>query len=187
MKISIGTSTLELAEGDISKQQADAIVNAANAQLSGGGGVDGAIHRAGGPTIMAECRKIGGSPTGQAVATNAGMLEAEKVIHAVGPVYSDGSQGEPELLASAYEHAFSLAAELGLKTIATPSLGTGAYGYPMEDAARIAVSTAIDFLRENPGVERIRFVLMGSEALNVYRRALEEAAPTQRLKLPGHD
>jgi O-acetyl-ADP-ribose deacetylase (regulator of RNase III) len=115
------------------------------------------------------------------------MLEAEKVIHAVGPVYSDGSQGEPELLASAYEHAFSLAAELGLKTIATPSLGTGAYGYPMEDAARIAVSTAIDFLRENPGVERIRFVLMGSEALNVYRRALEEAAPTQRLKLPGHD
>jgi O-acetyl-ADP-ribose deacetylase len=184
MKVEIGAASLELVEGDITKQTVDAIVNAANAQLAGGGGVDGAIHRAGGSLIMTECRNIGGCPTGQAVATTAGMLDAEKVIHAVGPIYRDGRQGEPELLASAYRSAFSLAAEQGLKTIATPSLSTGAYGYPMDDAARIAISTAIDSLRANPGLQLIRFVLMGSEALGIFRRALEEAAPTQRLKMP---
>ena len=184
MKIVIGSSTLELVEGDIAKQQVDAIVNAANAQLAGGSGVDGALHRAGGASIAAECRKIGSCPTGQAVATTAGMLDAEKLIHAVGPIYKDGRQGEPDLLASAYSSAFELADQLGLKTIAVPSLSTGAYGYPMDEAARIAVSTAIDFLRDHPRVELIRFVLFGSEALGVYRRALEEAAPTQRLRTP---
>ena len=185
MKAVIGTSTLELVEGDITTQEVDAIVNAANPQLSGGGGVDGAIHRAGGPSIMTECRKIGSCPTGQAVATNAGMLDAEKVIHAVGPVYQGGRQGEPELLASAYASAFELAAELGMKTIAVPSLSTGAYGYPLEDAARIAVSSAIDFLRDHPRVQLIRYVLSGPDVFSVFRRAVEESAPTQRLRTPG--
>src|SRR5438093_6372220 len=162
LRIAVGTSTIELVEGDITRQQVDAIVNAANAQLAGGGGVDGAIHRVGGSTIMTECRKIGGCPTGRAVATNAGMLDAEKVIHAVGPVYRDGRQGEAEQLASAYSSAFGLAEELGLRTLAVPSLSTGAYGYPMEEAARVALNTAIDFLREHRGVDLIRFVLLGS-------------------------
>ena len=182
MKISLGFSTLELSVGDITEQEVDAIVNAANAQLSGGGGVDGAIHRAGGPAIMNECRKIGGCPTGQAVATTAGALEAKHVIHAVGPVYKDGKQGEAELLTGAYTRAFELAVELGDRTIATPSLSTGAHGYPVQDAARVALGAAVDFLATNPGIKLIRFVLSSPEAYSTYSGVLQELAPTQRIQ-----
>ena len=181
MKISLGFSTLELSVGDITEQEVDAIVNAANSRLAGGGGVDGAIHKAGGPAIMNECRKLGGCPTGQAVATTAGALEAKHVIHAVGPVYKDGAQGEAELLSGAYVSAFELAASLGARTIATPSIGTGAFGYPVQDAARVALGAAVDFLATNPGVKMIRFVLSSQEVYSAYSGALVELAPTQRI------
>jgi O-acetyl-ADP-ribose deacetylase (regulator of RNase III) len=175
----IGTSTVELVEGDITEQQVDAIVNAANADLAGGGGVDGAIHRAGGPEIMAECRAIGGCPTGQAVATTAGKLKAKRVIHAVAPKYQDGRQGEASALASAYTTALGLAASEGLRSIAVPALGTGAYGYPMEAAARVALGTTLDFLGRHPQVELIRFVLFDAGTLEVWKGVFLEMAPTQ--------
>lgn len=178
--VNIGTSTLELVQGDITEQQVDGIVNAANAELAGGGGVDGAIHRAGGPEIMAACQAIGGCPTGQAVVTTAGTLSARNVIHAVAPKYADGLHGEPGLLASAYQAALQIASDQGLKTVAFPSLGTGAYGYPLESAARIALGTVIDFLGSHPQVERVRFVLFDDKALAVYQQVLMEEAPTRR-------
>src|SRR5438093_9837213 len=134
-----GSSRLELVEGDITRQDTEGIVNAANSSLVGGGGVDGAIHRTGGPTIMEECRKIGGCPTGEARITGAGRLAAKKVIHTVGPIYRDGRHGEPGLLASAYRSSLELASESGLKSVAFPSISTGAYGYPMDEAARVAL------------------------------------------------
>ena len=179
MSVALGSSMLEVVQGNITEQKVDGVVNAANTQLKGGGGVDGAIHSAGGPEIMKECREIGGCPTGEAVVTTAGQLDAKKVIHAVGPRYQDGNHGEAKLLASAYRNAFSVAVEQGLETIATPSLSTGAYGYPVEEAARIAIGTAIDFLGSHPGVTTIRFVLMGTETYGLFRRQLEEQAPTQ--------
>ena len=175
----VGSTTLELVEGDITRQQVDAIVNAANDRLAGGGGVDGAIHAAGGPDIMAECREIGGCPTGQAVVTTAGRLAAKKVIHTVGPIYRDGAHGEAEQLASAYRSSLRLADEHGLETVAVPSLSTGAYGYPMEQAARVALRTALDFLGTRPRVKLIRFVLFGAEAFDAYRRVLAELAPAE--------
>ena len=181
MKAKIGSSTLEIVEGDITQQNVDAIVNAANEQLAGGGGVDGAIHSAGGPEVMIECRRLGGCPTGRAVATTAGRLAAKRVIHAVGPIYHDGRQGEPRLLADAYRSAFTLASELGLKTIAVPSLSTGAYGYPMDEAARIALGTALDYLGTHLDIELIRFVLFGQEAFKAWGMVMSELAPTQRL------
>lgn len=181
MKAKIGSSTLEIIEGDITQQDVDAIVNAANEQLAGGGGVDGAIHLAGGPEIMVECRRIGGCPTGRAVATTAGRLAAKRVIHAVGPMYHDGRQGEPRLLADAYRSSFALASELGLKTIAVPSLSTGAYGYPMDEAARIALGTALDYLGTHLDIDVIRFVLFGHEAFKAWGMVMSELAPTQRL------
>jgi O-acetyl-ADP-ribose deacetylase (regulator of RNase III) len=179
--VNIGTSSIELVQGDITDQAMDAIVNAANAELAGGGGVDGAIHRAGGPDIMAACRAIGGCPTGKAVATTAGSLSARQVIHAVAPRYQGGSQGEAGLLASAYESALEIASQADLKTVAFPSLGTGAYGYPVEDAARVALGTVVDFLGSHPQVERVRFVLFDEETLAVYQQVLMEVAPTRRL------
>src|SRR4051794_16892299 len=134
-EVAVGSGVLALLEGDITHVEADAIVNAANAALSGGGGVDGAIHRAGGPAIMDECRGIGGCATGGAVATSAGDLPARWVIHAVAPIWNGGTDGEPELLASAYRRSLEVARELGAETIAFPSLGTGVYSYPLEDAA----------------------------------------------------
>ena len=178
----IGSSAIELVQGDITDQRVDGIVNAANAELAGGGGVDGAIHRAGGPEIMEECRAIGGCPTGQAVATTAGKLPAKKVLHAVGPVYRDGKQNEAKLLASAYTRALELAVEHGLKTVALPSLSTGAYGYPIEDAARVALGTAIEFLGRHPQLELLRFVLFDAPTLDTYEMVFSELAPTQ-----GHD
>ncbi len=177
MAESIGECALELTQGDITQQDTDAIVNAANSALAGGGGVDGAIHRAGGPAIMAECRRIGGCPTGGAVITTGGNLRARRVIHAVGPRWQGGSGGEPKLLAGAYESSLRLAVDNGLRTVAFPSIGTGAYGYPIEEAARVALGAVAGFLRANPGrLDLVRFVLFSAHDLEVYRKALAEVA-----------
>ncbi len=181
MTVRLGSSRLELVQGDITQQQVDALVNAANMQLAGGGGVDGAIHKAGGPEIMAACRTLGGCPTGDAVATTAGRLPAKRVIHAVAPRWRGGKHGEPAQLASAYRNAFRVAAEEGMKSIAVPSLGTGAYGYPVTDAARIAVGAAMEFLGRAPGESLIRFVLFDRDTYDAFREQLEEQAPTQAL------
>jgi O-acetyl-ADP-ribose deacetylase (regulator of RNase III) len=146
----------------------DAIVNAANSGLRGGGGVDGAIHRAGGPAIMAECRRIGGCPTGQAVVTTGGNLPARYVIHAVGPVWRGGNQGEPELLRSAYANSLLRAEELGVASIAFPSISTGVYGYPIELACPIAVGAAIDHVQRGTALQRIIFCLFSVGDLAVY-------------------
>ena len=170
--VQIGTSTLELVEGDITRQDTEAIVNAANTGLLGGGGVDGAIHRAGGPQILEECKKIGGCPTGEARITRGGRLPARWVIHTVGPVYRDGRHREPELLASAYRNSLRLASERRIKSVAFPSISTGAYSYPMAGAARIALRTAIEYLQGRPEIQLLRFVLFGQAALRTYEEAL---------------
>jgi len=181
VKVRMGSSVVEVVEGDITGQMVDAIVNAANAHLAGGGGVDGAIHAAGGPDIITECRRIGGCPTGQAVMTTAGRLKAKKVIHAVGPRWSGGQSGESAQLASAYRTAFALAEQNGLKSVAAPAISTGAYGYPMQDAADVAIGAALEFLGTHPGLELIRFVLYDAQGFAAFRRSLEEQAPTQHL------
>jgi O-acetyl-ADP-ribose deacetylase (regulator of RNase III) len=177
MKIEIGSSTLELVEGDITGQGTEAIVNAANRWLAGGGGVDGAIHRAGGPQIMAECRKLGGCPTGEAKITTGGRLKARYVIHAVGPIYSqEGPERSAELLASAYGRSLEVAAENGVRSLAFPSISTGAYGYPLAEAAQVALRTVMETLGAQPGegIALVRFVLYGRRAFEVYRRALTD-------------
>ncbi len=171
--VQIGTSRLELLEGDITQQDTEAIVNAANTSLLGGGGVDGAIHRAGGPQILEECKKIGGCPTGEARITTGGCLKARWVIHTVGPVYRDGKHREPELLASAYRNSLRLASEKGIKTVAFPSISTGAYGYPVADAAGIALRTALQYLKDQPEITLVRFVLFGHAALRAYEEVLK--------------
>lgn len=169
----IGATTLRLVEGDITRQRADAIVNAANEFLMGGGGVDGAIHRVGGRTIMEECRKIDQCPTGQAVVTGAGYLPARYVIHAVGPVWDGGRHGEEKLLASAYAACLIKATELNLKSIVFPSLSTGAYAYPLNDAARVALRTVVGRLQIAPGsLQTVTFALFGRPALLAYENAL---------------
>jgi O-acetyl-ADP-ribose deacetylase (regulator of RNase III) len=173
----IGRAMLRLVEGDITRQRADAIVNAANEALAGGGGVDGAIHRVGGPSIMQECRQIGHCPTGQAVVTGAGHLPARHVIHAVGPVWKGGRQGEENLLASAYAACLIKAAELGLRSIVFPSLSTGAYGYPLSQAARVALRTVIGRLQVAPGdLQTVTFCLLGRETMAAYENALSSLA-----------
>lgn len=176
MEQSIAGRILRLIRGDITKVSADAIVNAANQYLAGGGGVDGAIHRAGGPEIMRECRQIGGCPTGEAVATGAGRLSARHVIHAVAPRWSGGGRGEADLLRSAYRRSLEVAGELGDHSIAFPSLGTGAYAYPVEEAATIALGTALEYLRNYSEIEEVTFVLFSDGDLAAYRRALEDLA-----------
>jgi O-acetyl-ADP-ribose deacetylase (regulator of RNase III) len=164
-----------LVQGDITHQNTDAIVNAANNSLLGGGGVDGAIHRAGGPEILAECRKLRGCATGDAKITTGGRLKAERVIHAVGPVYwREGAERAAELLASAYRRSLEVAAEHGLSSVAFPSISTGAYGYPIEEAAPAALRTVIDFLIQQGegGISLVRFVLYGQQAYETYQRAL---------------
>jgi len=166
---------VETVEGDITKEQVDAIVNAANESLRGGGGVDGAIHRAGGPAILDECRKLNGCPTGQAKVTTAGKMPAKHVIHTVGPVYRDGNQGEPELLASCFRESLKRAGELSAKTVAFPAISCGVYGYPLPDAARIAIDAIKAEAEAGSGVEHVRFVLFGSETMNAFSKALDEA------------
>jgi len=165
---------LRLLEGDITRVPADAIVNAANSSLAGGGGVDGAIHRAAGPEMMKELDGIraqtGGCPTGSAVATGAYRLPAKFVFHAVGPVYRDGRHGEPALLASCYTTCLHMAEDHGLHTISFPAISTGIYGYPLEDAAAIAISEAKAHLSKSPAqIQEIIFVLFGQRAFDVYR------------------
>ena len=164
---------IDLELGDITHEKTDAIVNAANSSLLGGGGVDGAIHRAGGPTILEECRKLGGCPTGDAKLTGGGRLAARHVIHTVGPVYRDGRHGEPDLLASAYRRSLEVALEHHLRSIAFPSISTGAYRYPIAEAAPLALRTVAGFLEQHPGqLDLVRFVLYGARDLAVYSEAL---------------
>lgn len=165
-------SRLDVVQGDITKIVIDAIVNAANSSLLGGGGVDGAIHRAGGPAILEECRKIGGCPTGEAVVTTAGRLPAKKVIHTVGPVWHGGSRGELELLAACYRNSLQRAVEHGLKTVAFPNISTGVYGYPKHLAAPVAVETVRAFLNETGAIERVAFVCFDEENFQIYNRFL---------------
>jgi O-acetyl-ADP-ribose deacetylase (regulator of RNase III) len=174
MEVKINKSTLALVEGDITMEETDAIVNAANSRLAGGGGVDGAIHRAGGPSIMAECRKIGGCPTGQAVITTGGNLKAKYVIHTVGPVYQGGTKGEAALLKSAHLESLKLASAKKLKSIAFPAISTGVYGYPVNEAAHIALETVIDYLKEHGDIELVRFVLFGSKTYDTFAEELKK-------------
>ncbi len=173
----IDGAVISLVRGDITGEGTDAVVNAANTRLAGGGGVDGAIHRAGGPAIMEECRKIGGCPTGGAVITTGGRLKAKYVIHAVGPIYKDGLHDEKELLSSAYRASLELALQKGLKSVSFPSISTGAYGYPIGEASEIALKTVIDFLRSRKGLQAVRFVLFSDPDLEAYRKSLEKLAP----------
>ena len=176
MRVQINGQTLELARGDITLQEVDAIVNAANSRLAGGGGVDGAIHRRGGRSIMTETdsKYPDGCPTGSAVISVAGNLSAKYVIHAVGPVWAGGSSGEAELLAGAYRRCLELAVEHDCRSIAFPAISTGVYGYPMDQAARAALGTAIDFLNQNGKPELVRFVLFHAGAYGAFAAALEE-------------
>ena len=161
--------SIEFIKGDITKQDTEAIANAANSRLAGGGGVDGAIHRAGGPEIMKELKdKYENCPTGSAVITNGGNLKAKYVIHAVGPVYS-GRAGDSKLLASAYQRSLELCSEHKIASIAFPSISTGAYRYPLNEAAQIAVKTASGYLKNHPEIKLVRFVLFDNQALQVYQ------------------
>jgi len=174
MQMMVGRTKLELVEGDITQQDTEAIVNAANPSLLGGGGVDGAIHRAGGPQILDECRKIGGCPPGEARITTGGRLKAKFVIHTVGPIYHGGQRGEAQVLANAYRNSLALASQHGIQSVAFPSLSTGAYGYPIELAAPIALRTVMDYLREHPEIALVRFMLYGRSAYVAYDRALRD-------------
>ena len=167
-----GRMTVVLA--DITKQEVDAIVNAANEALRGGGGVDGAIHRAAGPELLQECKEIGGCPTGEARITKGYRLPARYVIHTVGPVWHGGDRGEPEKLAACYRNSLELAAQNGVRTMAFPGISTGVYGYPLEDATRLAMKTVKDCLAELPGIEEVRFVTFGERATAVAERTLAE-------------
>jgi O-acetyl-ADP-ribose deacetylase len=168
---------IELAQGDITKVPADAIVNAANSALAGGGGVDGAIHRAGGPSILEDCRRLGGCDTGDAKATTSGDLPARIVIHAVGPVWQGGDEGEEELLASAHRRSLEVASEAGARTVAFPAISTGVYRFPVDRAARIALGTTADYLSSNYEIERVTFVLFSDEHLRAFEQALDEITP----------
>jgi len=173
MEIKLNSTTLSLVKGNIIQEETDAIVNAANSRLAGGGGVDGAIHRAGGPKIMEECRKIGGCPTGSAVITTGGNLRTKYVIHTVGPVYTDGKHNEAKLLSSAYQSSLALAVKNGIKSIAFPSISTGAYGYPINEAAEIALKTVMDFIKTHKELSLVRFVLFSDRDWEVYKKTLE--------------
>ncbi|MDR7439112.1 MAG: O-acetyl-ADP-ribose deacetylase [Armatimonadota bacterium] len=192
MEIEVGGTRVELVRGDITQQAVDAIVNAANPTLMGGGGVDGAIHRAGGPAILEECRRIAQTlpghrlPPGEAVMTTGGNLPARFVIHTVGPVWRGGDAGEDETLARAYRNSLQLAKARGLRSVAFPSISTGAYGFPIERAARVALRTLLEFLEQNPGAfHLVRMVLWSEGDLRTYEEALAELRPTGARGEPG--
>lgn len=176
MEVRIRGSRIELREGDITREDTEAIVNAANRSLLGGGGVDGAIHRAGGPKILEECKKLGGCETGDAKITCGGNLKARYVIHTVGPVYHEGGKKETELLKSCYRKSLEVASKNGIKSVSFPSISTGAYRYPMEEAAEVALKTVMDYLEEESGIELVRFVLFGEPAYDTYSRVLSSLA-----------
>jgi O-acetyl-ADP-ribose deacetylase (regulator of RNase III) len=179
-EITINEASLSITQGDITRMSTDAIVNAANSTLMGGGGVDGAIHRAGGPAILEVCKRIvarqGQLPAGQAVITTAGKMKARHVIHTVGPIWRGGNQREAELLASAYRESLKVAAENNLASVAFPSISTGVYRYPVDEAARIALRTVVDSLKETTSVKQVIFVLFNAEAFEAYFSALREIA-----------
>jgi O-acetyl-ADP-ribose deacetylase (regulator of RNase III) len=175
----VGGKRISLILGDITRERVDAIVNAANSNLMGGGGVDGAIHAAGGAAILDECREIrirrGGCPTGHAVITTAGRLPSKHVIHTVGPIWSGGVRGEPELLASCYQSSLELAVRHGLRTVAFPSISTGAYRFPIERAARIALGTIVRLLKRLD-IDEVRFILFTRADFDIYAEALDEVS-----------
>lgn len=161
-----------IVQGDITEQKVDAVVNAANSTLLGGGGVDGAIHRVGGKEILKQCKKIGGCPTGESRITTAGKMPCKYVIHTVGPIYKDGKNRESELLYNAYYNSLILAKEYNLKSIAFPSISTGAYGYPKDEAADIAIEATLDYIKDNNFVEEITFVLFNEHDYQLYEEKL---------------
>ncbi len=175
-----GNATIRLIQGDITDMDVDAIVNAANSSLMGGGGVDGAIHRRGGPKILEECKKIRETewpddlPTGRAIVTSGGNLKAKSVIHTVGPVWHGGKSGEPELLAQAYHNSLALALKNRFKTVAFPSISTGAYGYPIHAASRVALEAVADFLSQNNVISEVVFVLFSERDFEIYAKVLAE-------------
>jgi len=178
MEVTVNKIKISIIQGDITEQDTDAIVNAANSGLMGGGGVDGAIHRAGGPAILEECKKIvaqqGRLPTGKAVITSGGKLQARYVIHTVGPIWHGGSRNEAELLRSAYDECLKLATENKLASISFPSISTGAYGYPVDEASKIAVNTVISFVKQQTtSLTEVVFVLFDSRTYQSYRSALQ--------------
>ena len=178
MEVKFNDTILRLVQGDITRQGTDAIVNAANSGLLGGGGVDGAIHRACGPQILEECKEIrvrqGKCPTGEAVITTGGNLKSDYVIHTVGPVWSGGNNNEGKLLRNAYQNSLNLAQKKGIKSVSFPSISTGAYRFPIERAARIALSTVKEFIEINGGFEEVQFVLFSQGDLQQYKKALQE-------------
>jgi O-acetyl-ADP-ribose deacetylase len=174
MKLRINTSILQLVLGDITCETTDAIVNAANSRLAGGGGVDGAIHDAGGPEIMKQCKAIGGCHTGHAVITTAGRLACRYVIHTVGPIYKDGMHNENVFLKSAYLESLKLASLHNIKSISFSAISAGVYGYPLEEAADIALSTVINYLKEHDDISVVRFVLFRSSIYDVFAQELEK-------------
>jgi O-acetyl-ADP-ribose deacetylase (regulator of RNase III) len=173
MKADIGSSVLELIQGDLTEQDTEAIVNAANRSLLGGGGVDGAIHRAAGPELLAECRTLGGCDTGDAVITRGYNLRAKYVIHTVGPVYRGPNPATERLLESAYRRSLEVAHGKGIRSVAFPSVSTGVYGYPLEKAAPVALKTVIDFLGPHPEIELVRFVLHSTRAFDAFEETLK--------------
>lgn len=175
-RIKINNTIIELVQGDITRQDTDAIVNAANSSLLGGGGVDGAIHRAAGPKLLAETRELGGCNTGDAKLTGGYNLKARYVIHAVGPVYRSHDANVARLLASAYRRSMKIAHEHGIKSIAFPAISTGVYGYPLQQAAPLALGTVIDFVRQHDEITLVRFVLYDTTAFQAFAEALEKLA-----------
>jgi O-acetyl-ADP-ribose deacetylase len=179
IKIEISGATMELVQGDITEQETDAIVNAANSSLLGGGGVDGAIHRAAGPKLKQETRYLGGCETGDAKISGGYRLKAKHVIHTVGPVYRHDDPKVPELLASAYRRSLEVAQANSVKTIAFPAISTGVYGYPMKEAATIALNTTFDFLRKHTGIDRVRFVMFTQDDLRIFQNVLAKIEADQ--------
>ena len=182
-EVLVNEAKLSITQGDITRMSTDAIVNAANSSLKGGGGVDGAIHRAGGSVIFEECKEIVGRqeqlPTGQAVITSGGKMKTRHVIHTVGPIWRGGDQQEAELLASAYRESLNIAAENNLVSVSFPSISTGVYRYPLEEAARIALKTVAAFLQQTTSVKEVIFVIFNTEAYTAYFSALQEISPAK--------